>query len=168
MAVIAEATDGLDKIRAMKFYNDNMRSQICTQIRKAAAEVYNLLVDRAKLFYVRRTCINKRREMSKSDRGRYMRDMRIRVHMPFAQMHTAFNPKNRGQVQNAPRAAAEQNSVGMPAAPQAQNTQLNSYAQDLVGLFDAVSVSQPEAATTSGTPDPFSPKPAASTVALPE
>lgn len=168
MAVIAEATDGLDKIRAMKFYNDNMRSQICTQIRKAAAEVYNLLVDRAKLFYVRRTCINKRREMSKSDRGRYMRDMRIRVHMPFAQMHTAFNPKNRGQVQNAPRAAAEQNLVGMPAAPQAQNTQLNSYAQDLVGLFDAVSVSQPEAATTSGTPDPFSPKPAASTVAAPD
>ena len=69
-AVIAEATDGLDKIRMMKFYNDNMRSQICTQIRQAAAEVYNLLVDRAKLFNVRRACINRRREMSKSDRGK--------------------------------------------------------------------------------------------------
>ena len=61
MAAIAEATDGLDKIRAMKFYNENMRAQICTQIRQAAHQVYNLLVDRTKLFHVRRICANKRR-----------------------------------------------------------------------------------------------------------
>eukprot|EP00980_Cylindrotheca_fusiformis_P018499 scaffold6124_cov122-Cylindrotheca_fusiformis.AAC.18 len=70
VAVIAEATDGLDMIRMMKFYNDNMRSQICTQIRQAASQVYNLLVDRTKLFYIRRVCINKRRVMQKSDPGR--------------------------------------------------------------------------------------------------
>jgi hypothetical protein len=68
IAAIAEATDGLDKIRAMKFYNDNMRSQICTQIRQAATQVYNLLVDRAKLFAIRRLCINKRRDLRKPDR----------------------------------------------------------------------------------------------------
>lgn len=61
MAAIAEATDGLEKIRAMKFYNENMRSQICTQIRQAAHQVYNLLVDRTKLFHIRRICANKRR-----------------------------------------------------------------------------------------------------------
>ena len=70
LAAVAEATDGLDKIRLMKFYNDNMRSQICTQIRQAATQVYNLLVDRAKLFSIRRLCINKRRTLRKPDQGR--------------------------------------------------------------------------------------------------
>lgn len=68
LAAIAEATDGLDKIRLMKFYNDNMRSQICTQIRQVAQQVYNLLVDRAKLFAIRRLCINKRRLLRNPDR----------------------------------------------------------------------------------------------------
>lgn len=67
LAAVAEATDGLDKIRLMKFYNDNMRSQICTQIRQAASQVYSLLVDRSKLYSIRRLCINKRRTLRKAD-----------------------------------------------------------------------------------------------------
>jgi DENN (AEX-3) domain/ENTH domain len=67
LAAVAEATDGLDKIRVMKFYNDNMRSQICTQIRQVANQVYNLLVDRAKLFAIRRRCIDKRRLLQRHD-----------------------------------------------------------------------------------------------------
>jgi hypothetical protein len=74
LAAIAEATDGLDKIRVMKFYNDNMRSQICTQIRQVAHQVYNLLVDRAKLFAIRRLCINKRRLLRKEDVMRVSRN----------------------------------------------------------------------------------------------
>jgi hypothetical protein len=70
MAAIAEATDGLDKIRSMKFYNENMRSQICTQIRQAAHQVYNLLVDRAKLFHIRRICANKRRLLIEPQQAR--------------------------------------------------------------------------------------------------
>jgi hypothetical protein len=70
LAAVAEATDGLDKIRAMKFYNDNMRSQICTQIRQAANQVYNLLVDRAKLYTIRRLCVNKRRILRLPDQTR--------------------------------------------------------------------------------------------------
>jgi hypothetical protein len=70
MAAIAEATDGLAKIRAMKFYNDNMRSQVCTQIRQAAHQVYNLLVDRAKLFNIRRICVNKRRLLRQPEQPR--------------------------------------------------------------------------------------------------
>jgi hypothetical protein len=69
LGAVSEATDGLDKIRLMKFYNDNMRSQICTQIRQAATQVYNLLVDRAKLFSIRRLCINKRRTLRKQNQG---------------------------------------------------------------------------------------------------
>jgi hypothetical protein len=90
LAVIAEATDGLDKIRSMKFYNDNMRSQICTQIRQAANEVYNLLVDRAKLFNIRRVCINKRREMQKSDQGRVSSGHAFSVFMLVLVTYGAF------------------------------------------------------------------------------
>ena len=70
LAAIAEATDGLDKIRLMKYYNDNMRSQTCTQIRQAATQIYNLLVDRAKLYNIRRLCIDKRRRLQHADQGR--------------------------------------------------------------------------------------------------
>ena len=69
LAAVAEATDGLDKIRLMKFYNDNMRSPICSQIRQAASQVYSLLVERSKLYSIRRLCINKRRTLMKADPG---------------------------------------------------------------------------------------------------
>jgi hypothetical protein len=62
MAVIAEATDGLDKIRALKYY-ENMRSQSVQQVRTAAQNVYNLLVDRSKLFFIRRVCADRRQKM---------------------------------------------------------------------------------------------------------
>jgi DENN (AEX-3) domain/ENTH domain len=60
LAAISEATDGLSKIRAMKYY-ENMRAQNAKQVRTAAATVYNLLVDRAKLFQIRRVCTERRR-----------------------------------------------------------------------------------------------------------
>jgi DENN (AEX-3) domain/ENTH domain len=60
LAAITEATDGLSKIRAMKSY-ENMRSQSTEQIRAAAATIYDLLVDRAKLFQIRRVCAERRR-----------------------------------------------------------------------------------------------------------
>lgn len=59
VAVIAEATDGLDKIRAIKYY-DNMRPQIVSQMRNAATDVYGLLVDRGRLFHIRRICAHRR------------------------------------------------------------------------------------------------------------
>jgi hypothetical protein len=63
MAVIAEATDGLDKIRAMKYYDNSMRSQSVQQVRTAAQNVYNLLVDRSKLFFIRRVCADRRQKL---------------------------------------------------------------------------------------------------------
>jgi DENN (AEX-3) domain/ENTH domain len=60
MATISEATDGLSKIRALKFY-ENLRAQNAQLIRSSATLVYNLLVDRAKLFHIRKVCANRRR-----------------------------------------------------------------------------------------------------------
>jgi len=65
LAAVAEATDGLDKIRALKYYNGNRQTSICVQIRAAASLVYNLIVDRSKLFYMRKVCIARRRYMRK-------------------------------------------------------------------------------------------------------
>jgi hypothetical protein len=62
LGAVTEATDGLDKIRALKHY-ENMRAQAAQQVRAAAETVYNLLVDRAKLFGIRRFCAQRRREM---------------------------------------------------------------------------------------------------------
>jgi len=70
LAAVAEATDGLDKIRALKYYNGNRQANICTQIRTSATQVYSLVVDRSKLFHVRRVCISKRRSMKKQDEGK--------------------------------------------------------------------------------------------------
>lgn len=128
LSAIAEATDGMDKIRVMKFYNDNMRSQICTQIRQVASQVYNLLVDRAKLYAIRRFCINERRLLRKQDK-RYVKQAGMQASMPFSAMHKAFNPSSAKIAPQpgtpAPRAqfAAEQDLLGFsPVAPIATAT----------------------------------------------
>jgi len=63
LAVVAEATDGLDKIRALKYYENNMRQSSAQQVRTAAQVVYSLLVDRSRLFSIRRFCANRRLEL---------------------------------------------------------------------------------------------------------
>jgi hypothetical protein len=62
LAAIAEATDGLEKIRALKFY-DHMRVQVTQEVRTAAGHVFELLVDRARLFNIRRACAERRRTL---------------------------------------------------------------------------------------------------------
>ncbi len=62
LAAITEAVDGLDKIRALKYY-ENIRPVSVLQVRAAASSVYGLLVDRAKLFQIRRSCIERRRQL---------------------------------------------------------------------------------------------------------
>ena len=61
LAAISEATDGLSKIRSLKFY-ENIRSQCAQQVQAAATVVYTLLVDRAKLFAIRRVGAELRRK----------------------------------------------------------------------------------------------------------
>lgn len=168
LAAIAEATDGLDKIRAMKFFNDNMRSQICTQIRQVATQVYNLLVDRAKLFNIRRLCANKRRILRKPDQGRFMKDTRLRITVPFSKIHPLLNPKSSARVAPATQVppsvgagttpsaqfGAQQDFFGLtsPPVPAAAAQMSVDPTQDMIGRFRDTSISAP-AATPSY--DPF-------------
>lgn len=181
LAAISEATDGLDKIRVMKFYNDNMRSQICTQIRQVATQVYNLLMDRAKLFAIRRLCINKRRAARNPDQTRLSRDTRMRIVTPFVAMHKAFNPRvpkvapmPGGVIDPTPQFAAEQDLLGFasaPVAPAPAQTPVNTIANEMAGLFAAnVSISNATpAATPSSTtvPAPVDPFASSNPVAVP-
>jgi hypothetical protein len=70
LAAISEATDGLDKIRAMKGYSDGMRQQAAKQIQGAATDIYVLLVDRVKLFSIRRVCADRRRAIKSPPQAR--------------------------------------------------------------------------------------------------
>jgi hypothetical protein len=63
LTAITEAADGLGKIRSLKFYENNIRPGCAQQVQAAATAVYQLLVDRAQLFVVRRTCADRRRRM---------------------------------------------------------------------------------------------------------
>eukprot|EP00934_Nitzschia_sp_Nitz4_P006130 Nitzschia sp. Nitz4//scaffold1_size375055//330463//333808//NITZ4_000334-RA/size375055-augustus-gene-0.735-mRNA-1//-1//CDS//3329541219//6120//frame0 len=154
LAAIAEATDGLDKIRVMKFYNDNMRSQICTQIRQVASQVYNLLVDRTKLFAIRRLCINKRRTM-RLNQAPLTRDSRARVTTPFHAMHRAFCPttmdaaKVPGAAPARPQFAAEQGLIDFSTPPAPVAPAPTSQGHDPFGFAAA----QPPAAAPNSADD---------------
>eukprot|EP00980_Cylindrotheca_fusiformis_P018500 scaffold6124_cov122-Cylindrotheca_fusiformis.AAC.19 len=88
--------------------------------------------------------------------------------MPFRQIHAAFNPRARAQVAPAPKFGGEQDLIGIsaasaPNAPVAYATP--SASDDLVGLFQNVSVSQSQAAAPVGH-DPFASPPAQATAAI--
>lgn len=91
--------------------------------------------------------------------------------MPFGKIHAAFNPKARGQVAPAPKFGGEQDLIGISAAPPpalavpnasgiptAARPQATSATEDIMGLFQNVSVSQPQAAGPVGH-DPFAAPP---------
>jgi len=159
IAAIPEATDGLDRIRALKLYNENMRSANCQQVRQAAAQVYELLVDRTKLFSIRRSCANRRREIRNQQQPRLARDRNIQFGVPFRSLHPYLHPSNNRQVaplpqqqptQPPPGPAPAQSPAGgldwlgqgaAPAYQQQQPAQAN--VGDLLGAFNsAVTVSQ--------------------------
>lgn len=98
LASVAECTDGLDKIRQMKGYKDNMRGQVCNSIQMVAGEVYNLLVDRTKLFEIRRFCTNRRREIRDRVNPNYQRDRNLTLRLSFQALHPYLHPQNKRQV----------------------------------------------------------------------
>ena len=134
LAAIAEATDGLDKIRALKFYKETMRSQNAQQVQLIANEVYNLLVDRAKLFSIRRICGNRRVELGEKRNYVAQKDQQVRFGMSFRSLHPYMHPKNDRRVAPAPvpppqipPAPVQQQQ--QPAAPSVQQQQQQYYAQ---------------------------------------
>jgi hypothetical protein len=156
LAAISEAMDGLDRIRKLKAYNDTMRGQNCQQIQMAAAEVYNLLVDLAKLFSIRRVSADRRRVMKNPPKGQvrhnscaqyivvlvctYLvcplysqlpRETRLRIGLPFRGVHAALSPSNnRRQVAPAPGHPVQQSSAPGPV-------------KDLLGFDSPTAPAQP-------------------------
>jgi DENN (AEX-3) domain/ENTH domain len=92
LAAIAEATDGLDKIRALKYYNGNRQTSICAQIRTSATQVYSLLVDRSKLFHIRRVCIGKRGYLKRPSLSRVSRSKFTMKSLPTLMQLTNLVP----------------------------------------------------------------------------
>ncbi|GAX21700.1 hypothetical protein FisN_3Hh492 [Fistulifera solaris] len=146
-AVIAEATDGLDKIRAMKNY-ENMRGQIVQQVRNAATDVYGLLVDRSRLFNVRRVCAQRRWQLRNNAAPRLTRDQKLWFNVPFDTMHAAMHPNARGTIVNIPPITDPRGAMAN-TAPSVPVPQVND---DLLGIFDSMTVSQPTVPVASSNP----------------
>jgi hypothetical protein len=94
LAAVSEATDGLDKIRSFKFY-ENMRQAAAQDIRNTASLVYNLLVERTRLFNIRRICAERRRQLEQGPMGPET-SATVQFGMPFAQMHAMLHPMAQG------------------------------------------------------------------------
>lgn len=165
LAVVAEATDGLDKIRAFKFY-ENIRQAAAQDVRNTASLVYGLLVDRTRLFSIRRVCAERRRELEQGPMAPRA-SRKVQFGMSFHEMHAALHPMVQGTVARMPTAAPPVAAVdvfgmsaGAPAgAPPPRAVPPPQAAADMVGLFDNMAVSAAAPAAAAGS-NPFaSPQP---------
>ena len=172
LAAVAEATDGLDKIRQLRSY-EHMRGGVATDMRKNATAVYNLLVDRAKLWAVRRLFADKRREMTipPAKRMKLLKmDRTVRPTTSIEHIHAAFHPLARPTIapvpaptqQRAPAALVSQqpqqatnatdifglSATSGPAAVAPQASSNSSVDQDLMGLFGGMEMDQKSAQPT--------------------
>ena len=112
IAAVAEATDGVDKIRLLKSYQNQMRGSTAQQIQQAATQVYELLVDRFKLFTLRRVCANRRRQLNEEKKECLQRDRNLKVFAPFRALHPYLNPQNSRRVAPVPQQQAQQDRPG--------------------------------------------------------
>jgi len=118
VAAIAEAVDGVETIRKLKQYKDNMRQQVCLSIQQTASQVYNLLVDRSKLLSMRRFCASRRGEL-KAALPPLAKDRNMQLRLSFRAIHPYVSPQNNGHRHNkvAPANIPYQMASGYPAQP---------------------------------------------------
>lgn len=142
LAAVAEATDGLDKLRALKSY-ENMRGGVTQDMRSNAATLFNLLVDRSKLWAVRRLCAKKRRDLTipPSKKPKLQKMVHIMLTHDIVQIHGAFHPLARAtvvQVPPAPAPAAVPVAlVANPNIGQVPQPLPTTPTEDLFGLVSA-------------------------------
>ena len=144
LAAVTEATDGLDKIRALKYY-ENMRAGNAQQVRIAATNLYSLLVDRSKLFSIRRFCMERRRELA-NPKPKQIRDRRFGPTVPFRNLHAAASPTSQvGTRVSVPPSAPTPSPMdrGVPAP-----------SQDLLGAFNGMTVATSNVPIPSSSPKP--------------
>lgn len=127
IAAVAEAYDGVEYIRKLNKYKENMRQQICQNIQQLSVEVYILLVDRAKLMSMRRFCANRRRQLQ-SALPRQGRDRYMLLRLSFRALHPYVSPKNNAQRLNkaAPANILYRAPSGYPAKPPESPSRLSS------------------------------------------
>jgi len=154
-AAVTEATDGLDKIRRMKYY-ENMRNAVGYEIRRTAIYIYGILVNRKKLFSVRRVCALSRKMMKKKKQYFPRRDTRLhnvvykskyfpRFHdVRFKQIHAWVKP-GAGLAPSGDLLGVE-NAVPTPIV----STQQQSFGSDQL-----LSVDFAVAPTTNGAPTSY-------------
>ena len=143
LTVVTEAEDGIDKIRDLKSYDFALRAQNSAQIRQMASHVYDMIVDRAKLFTQRRAAANSRRRGQLPRPRPPPKDARLRVNMRLADIHNLVRPSfiaGSARVAPAPPPPSQgQDTDGQMAAPAP-----SAYATDLLSM-GAVPAPQPPA-----------------------
>ena len=157
LAAVSEATDGIDKIRRLKYY-ENMRSGAVYDMRTMATSVYNLLVNRARLFAMRRVCALRRMEAGNSSRVVQKANTNLRIRMKFNMMHALVKP-GAGAVSPAPiedLLYADNQPLGpieaqnFPAPPPVQQPN-SSYGDELLSMaFTSPSESAPPTSDGNG------------------
>lgn len=154
LAAIAEATDGLEKIRALKFY-DHMRVQVTQEVRTAAGHVFELLVDRARLFNIRRACAERRRTLQSAG-PKFVRDTRLRINSPFKAVHAALHPNAaRGTIARIPSTPSPHSQLTQHGNHDVNEARpLSNPNEDLLGIFTDMDVSAQTPSTGLGT-SPF-------------
>ena len=174
IAAISEATDGIDTIRMLKAYTNQLRGTAAKEVQQAASQVHELLVDRSKLFSLRRVCANRRRELNDPKKGALQRDRNLQISTPFRSLHPYLHPHNSRRVSPAPQHQAppmmRDNSRLVPLAPgqaeppdwlscpqspaqQSPPMQLHAV-QDMLGVL---SISAPAPQRPVSQIDPFAP-----------
>jgi hypothetical protein len=91
ISAITEATDGLSRLRQLKYY-ENMRPLIAQNIRNMANSIHVLLINRSQLFNMRRVCALRRMEAGKSSRKMHSRNRNLNIRMSFADTHKLVKP----------------------------------------------------------------------------
>ena len=137
LTVVTEAEDGIDKIRGLKSYDFALRAQNSAQIRQLASQVYNMIVDRAKLFTQRRAAASSRRRSQLPRPRPPPKDARLRVTMRLADIHNLVRPgfiAGSARVAPAPPPDQGQVAVGHMAQQPAAAPAPSAYSTDLLSL----------------------------------
>ena len=110
----------IDKIRELKSYDFAMRAQNSAQIRSMAAHVYDMIVDRAKLFNQRRAAASTRRRQQLPRPRPAPRDSRLRLNLPFRTINDLVRPNfipGSVRVAPAPPTPARGGAAGVGGPP---------------------------------------------------
>lgn len=146
LVAISEVTDGIDKIRKLKFY-ENMRQAAAQDVKRLATSVYNLLVNRARLFAMRRVCALRRMEAGSSANRLPKANRNLRIRMKFNVMHALVKPGS-GAVSPAP--SGDLLGGGFVAAPTSgTSVPPKAYGNDLLSMNFAAPSAAPGSAAFS-------------------